>query len=341
MRILCVPERPVYVPCGYVQIESGESVKQTLFLVVDGGGTKTVACLADMEGNILGVGRAAGSNALTVGQEQATASVMDAIGQAAEGADPGRIALCRLFIPGFSRCLPLPVPYDVQLLGDSPNAYFGALGEPNGIVLLAGTGSFAVSYDEQGNETTVGGWGPVLGDEGSGYDIARRAIRATLHGYDCGEAVTPLGRDVLAHYGIDSPAMLVHTVYHSGCDRKRMAQLCPVVGKHAGLGEPDAVRIMDDAARALCDMAVTLQRRCHLGACRAALTGGVAGLGEVIRRPLSRYLLREHIHLREPLYPPAVGGVLYTWWTLMKTMPDMALAERYNAAYKKETERLC
>ena len=82
-------------------------MKQTLFLAVDGGGTKTVACLADMEGNILGVGRAAGSNALTVGQEQATASVMDAIGQATEGVDPGRIALCRLFIPGFFRAIPM------------------------------------------------------------------------------------------------------------------------------------------------------------------------------------------------------------------------------------------
>ena len=139
------------------------SEQQGLILSVDGGGTKTEACLADTAGHVLGIGRAAGSNALSVGARQAAQAVMAAVTQAAAGADLRRISLCQLFIPGFSQCLPLPLPFEVQLLGDSPNAYFGALGAPNGIVLLAGTGSFAVSYDGQGNETSIGGWGPVLG----------------------------------------------------------------------------------------------------------------------------------------------------------------------------------
>ncbi len=318
------------------------SEQQGLILSVDGGGTKTEACLADTAGHVLGIGRAAGSNALSVGARQAAQAVMAAVTQAAAGADLRRISLCQLFIPGFSQCLPLPLPFEVQLLGDSPNAYFGALGAPNGIVLLAGTGSFAVSYDGQGNETSIGGWGPVLGDEGSGYDIARRAIQAALRDYDCGRPVTPLGQAVLAHYGVKSAASLVHAIYHGGCDRRFMAQLCPTVGEHAGRGEADALRILDDAAQALCGMAVTLQRRCCLRACDAALTGGVSGLGDRIKQPLSRYLIQNSIRLCEPLYSPTIGGVLYTWWTLMGKMPAKTLAASYHAAYmQKETELPC
>lgn len=317
-------------------------MEQDLFLSVDGGGSKTIACLADMKGHVLAIGHADGSNALTAGKKQAADAVVEAIQKATSCIDVNRISLCRLFIPGFSQCLPLSLPFEVQLLGDSPNAYFGALGAPNGIALLAGTGSFAVSYDENRKETTVGGWGPLLGDEGSGYDIARRAIQTTLRNHDRGVPTTPLGQAVLAHYGIEEASALVHTIYHHGCDRKFMAHLCPVVGEHAKRGESDAIRIIDDAAHALCAMAVTLQQRAHLGSCKAALTGGVSGLGDIIKRPLSQYLIQENIHLHEPLYPPMIGGVLYTWCSLTGAMPDATLAANYHATYKqKEIEPPC
>ena len=89
-------------------------------------------------------------------------------------------------------------------------------------------------------------------------------------------------------------------------------------------------------------MAVTLQRRCRLRACDAALTGGVSGLGDRIKQPLSRYLIQNSIRLCEPLYSPTVGGVLYTWWTLMGKMPAKTLAASYHAAYmQKERELPC
>ncbi len=117
-----------------------------LFVCVDGGGTKTEALLADTCGHVLGRGLAGGSNALSVGVEQARQACLAAI-RGALG-ETGLDAVCRLelFIPGFSSCLPLEAGLPCELHGDSPNAYFGALGQPDGIVLLAGTGCFAVSF---------------------------------------------------------------------------------------------------------------------------------------------------------------------------------------------------
>ena len=151
----------------------------TLFLCVDGGGTKTEALLADTTGNILGRGLAGGTNALSVGKNQATQSALKAVQDALHFAGGQPVKLLHLFIPGFSQCFPLDLPMAQKLSSDSANAYYGALGQPGGIVLLAGTGSFAVCYGAEGSQTSAGGWGAMLGEEGAGYGIGRRAVRRT------------------------------------------------------------------------------------------------------------------------------------------------------------------
>ena len=304
-----------------------------LFLCVVGGGTKTEALLADFSGQVLGRGLADGSNALTVGRERAAENVLRAVRGASQGVLAAERCALYLFIPGFSRCLPLPLPHETVLLGDSPNAYFGALGQPGGIALLAGTGSFAVSYDAQGRETSVGGWGPMLGDEGSGYDIGRRAVRHALHMLDEGKAPDALSRAVLAHYGIADAARLVHVIYHANCDREHMAALCPAVGELARAGDAAALNTLDEAACALASLAATLQARLALQNAPTALTGGVSKLGEVFWTPLRLALARAGLALCAPLYNPSVGGVLYAYQRLTGRAAEKTLADAYFASY--------
>lgn len=304
-----------------------------LFVCVDGGGTKTEALLADTCGHVLGRGLAGGSNALSVGVEQARQACLAAI-RGALG-ETGWDVVCRLelFIPGFSSCLPLEAGLPCELHGDSPNAYFGALGQPDGIVLLAGTGSFAVSFDAQGRETTVGGWGPWLGDEGSGYDVGRRAVTHTLRRYDAGRPPTALGRAVLAHYGVEEASRLVHAVYHGGCDRRLMAALCPTVGDLARSGDRDALGVLRQAAESLAKLADVLQKRRRLRGAPVALTGGMSRLGDALLRPLAMALDRRGMRLQAPMYNPAVGGVLYTCGRLTGVMPNAQTAQRYYETY--------
>lgn len=308
-------------------------MRDIVFLCVDGGGSKTEAICADTSGRVHGRGLAGGSNALSVGRGRALDAVVAAVSRAADAA-PDQIAALYLFIPGFSDCLPLPVPYPTTLLGDSLNAYFGALGQPGGIALLSGTGSFAVSVDENGVETRAGGWGAMLGDEGSGYDIGRRAVRRALKTLDENGTQDALGRAVLAHYGIEDAARLVHVIYHGGCDRERMAALCPVVGALARGGDQAANAILAEAARALAALAATLRGRIG-GDAPVALTGGVSRLGDVFTRPLRDALAQAGLTLKAPLYDPVVGGALYAHARLTGAAADRKTADAYHESYQK------
>lgn len=310
----------------------------TLFLCVDGGGTKTEALLADTTGNILGRGLAGGTNALSVGKNQATQSALKAVQDALHFAGGQSVKLLHLFIPGFSQCFPLDLPMAQKLSSDSANAYYGALGQPGGIVLLAGTGSFAVSYDAEGNQTSAGGWGAMLGDEGSGYDIGRRAVRRTLRTMDEGRPVTPLGEAVLRHYDVSQPKDLVHAIYHAGCDRQQMAALCPVVGQWARHGDANALAIMEETAEALAQLAEILLWRLNLPGAPVALIGGVSKLGHIITTPLARRLSALGLSPQRPLYTPAVGGVIYTCGLLTGSFPSPELAHRYHESYLKLTK---
>ncbi|MEG2207042.1 MAG: BadF/BadG/BcrA/BcrD ATPase family protein [Clostridia bacterium] len=321
-------------PCPFVLYMEQRMINTTLFLTVVGGGTKTEAILAYVNGHIAGLGCAAGSNALSVGKEQAIQAVLQAIHQALGDTAPQQVAMAKLFIPGFAHCLPLPFPFETPVYGDAINAYFGALGAPGGIAVLCGTGSFAVSYREDGSEVSIGGWGPMLGDEGSGYDIGRRAVRMTLERFDRGLAPTALGQAVLAHYAVEGANRLVHSVYHGGCDREHMARLSPIVGEHARQREPDALQIIAEVAHEIAAMALTLKERLHLQAAPMALTGGVSNLGETVLAPLRAELRGTGLTLISPKYPPVLGGVLYTHWQLTGEMPEQEVAERYFKAYQ-------
>ena len=315
-----------------------------LFLCVDGGGTKTEALLLDTFGSALGRGTDSGSNALSVGKNQAVCAVMTAVDAALGQTPVTDICALHLFIPGFSACLPLPLDVKTYLHSDSVNAYFGALAKPGGIAILAGTGSFAVSFDENGRETSVGGWGSMLGDEGSGYDIGKRAVIHTLSVRDAGMLQTVLGQSILAHYGAESDRLLLRAIYQGGCDRSKMAALCKVVSALAHQGDADALRILSEAAEELCELSVRLKKRLQLQTAPVALLGGVAGIGEPILKPLQEALQKENLILQEPRFGPAVGGALYAYREITGTLPSDTLAQAYNESYLKlikEQESIC
>ncbi len=178
-------------------------------LGIDGGATRTVCLIADEAGTE--VARAVGgpSNHQAVGVEAARRALAQAIAQACDAAgnpplaaacwgmagldrpEDGRIlnALAAELLPG----VPVAVVHDadIALVG-------GAGGSRVGVVVIAGTGSIAAGYDIAGRTARAGGWGHVLGDEGSGYDIARRGLNAATRASDGRAPATALATVVLA-----------------------------------------------------------------------------------------------------------------------------------------------
>lgn len=288
-----------------------------LFLALDGGGTKTVALLCDETGRVLGFGLSGPGNPLSAGDEQAAGHAEEAVLQALGLHGIGEIVHCRLYIPGFSRCMPLfsaKFPgLDANVCSDSMSAYYSCIGKPGGIVVLSGTGSFALGIDEFNKHYTAGGWGHLLGDEGSGYHIGRMALQALLRNQEEGLPPTGLDSEIMQSFHAAQPRDVIRAVYGPGFDRPKMASLCILVGRAAGRGEKDALLILDRAAEALCLLAQTVQKRMGLVKGPVGLTGGVINLGKLISVPFENKLHNScpGLSFVKQRYSPLVGGMLH------------------------------
>jgi N-acetylglucosamine kinase-like BadF-type ATPase len=179
----------------------------------DGGGTKTDCVLMDESGAILGRSQAGPSNPLRVGFGAAITSIRDAARQAlalaALPSDSSAAALCAGLAGAgppesaekIRALLAAEFPQSkVQVCTDLDLA-LGAAGDGPVIVLLAGTGSFAVGRNIAGETARAGGYGSQIGDEGSAYDIGRRAVLMAMHENDRTGADALLGQRLLRELG--------------------------------------------------------------------------------------------------------------------------------------------
>ena len=169
-----------------------------MYLVCDGGGTKTEYMLFDLSGHIHGFSKTQGTNAIFINPDAAADAVCGGISDCLQQAgirDTDLNEIC-LFIPGFknsANAVRDRFPKTrLMVLGDEYNAYYGALGEPGGIAVLSGTGSFAVCRDKKGSWISVGGWGPLFGDKGSGYHMGLMCLDRITQQWDRGSTNTLL-----------------------------------------------------------------------------------------------------------------------------------------------------
>jgi N-acetylglucosamine kinase-like BadF-type ATPase len=135
-----------------------------------------------------------------------------------------------------------------------------------GTVLISGTGSAAWAKSVDGREARAGGWGYLLGDEGSGYAVARSAVRNALQELDDGLPAGPLTSQLLAQTGATEPAELLDLFYRQP-ERRYWAGLAGTVFALAA-ADPASAAIAEEAAQHLAGLALTVNRR--LGAIPAA-----------------------------------------------------------------------
>lgn len=126
-----------------------------------------------------------------------------------------------------------------------------AFGDGAGVLLIAGTGSVAWGRTAEGDVRRVGGWGPRVGDEGSGWAIGVAAIRGVLHSLDGRAAATSLVGSILDALDPDDARDLVG--WAAGAPRAEIAALVPAVVGAAEAGDDAAAEILRGAASALAD----------------------------------------------------------------------------------------
>jgi N-acetylglucosamine kinase-like BadF-type ATPase len=230
----------------------------SLFVGVDGGGTHTRAVVGRPGGVVLGRGEAGASNPSALGFEAALAAIVAAIeaalaeagfaadpatAQAAQGPGDDRIEAVAMGVAGAGRPADRArlaamlaarpgMPADVRVLQDVA-LLLPAAGLSSGVALVAGTGSSAFGVAPDGRTTTAGGWGYLLGDEGSAFAVGRAALRAVGHAADGHGAPTALTDLVTRHLGLAHPRDLITAVYQAASPRMAVADLAPLVARAA------------------------------------------------------------------------------------------------------------
>lgn len=180
-------------------------------------------------------------------------------------------------------------------------------GHTEGIAVIAGTGSVAWGVNASGREARAGGWGYLLGDEGSGYWLGREAVRHVLRdAQDRGTSdVAPaeddrFARAVLGHAGVSTPTELI-AAFHDRPDRTHWAGLARTVIELAP--HDDAARELVSAAAAhLAELIITVAR--NLGEPLPVVVGGglaTTSVGVEIKEHLRGHGSRVTLLDREPV----------------------------------------
>ena len=164
----------------------------------------------------------------------------------------------------------------IRVTGDAEPILAAASPENVGVALIAGTGSFAWGRNAAGETARSGGWGYLIGDEGSGYAIALAGLRAAVRAADKRGRKTNLLPAFMEKLGATSPQDLVAMIYAPEMSREQLAELASVVFDLHGTDE-SASLIIQSAAEALAEMVSTVATDLQLPAkgYDLALTGGV------------------------------------------------------------------
>lgn len=198
----------------------------------------------------------------------------------------------------------------------------GTMGTLHGCVLIAGTGSIAYGFAEDGREARAAGAGPVLGDWGSGYGIAAQALTAVIRAHDGRGPQTTLTSNILNMLGLSSADELIGWTY-ADPSWARIAALVPVVVSSAEDGDEIASKILHEAVQELADSVKAVVQR--LGLCGKdgkasfplVLVGGVLkankswDVGKEVVDCISK--VYPGVHPIHPEVEPAVGAAMVAW----------------------------
>lgn len=274
-----------------------------LVIGVDAGGSRTRVVVADATGETIATAEREGA-AVKPGEIERSASIIaaavrDALSTIGPTLGEPR-ALCA-GVAGAGRASERralgealraeSLAEEVLVLTDAEIALSDAFGDEAGIVLIAGTGSIAYGRGPSGALERVGGWGPAIGDEGSGLWIARRALSIVTAATDGREPATSLVGALLTAAELDEVEALIP--WAAGATISQIASLAPVVVASAEAGDLRANALLGLAAEELVLHVRTLARALFVderAAVQVALGGGLLEPGSALRKRVEHRL---------------------------------------------------
>jgi len=306
----------------------------SFILGLDGGGTKTSVMILDTGTGEIIESVSGSSNYLSAGIEVAKQNiikpVLGAIEKINESKFPGKVffesscfgfAGCDLesdvniyrkiiFNSGLSNFLD---PNKTIICNDSRIGLAAGSEYKNRLMLICGTGSNCYGINESGQEAGSNGWDYILGDEGSGYSIAIKALRAIMRAFDGRGDKTLLSNVVLEYLGFSSELELVHWAYKNIISKNDIAAINSLVCVAANAGDQMSKKILKEE----CDEAIltvsTVIKKLELeNSCfDLVLVGGVFNCKKYFKEILINSLENKFkkINIKSLVKKPAEGAI--------------------------------
>ncbi len=290
---------------------------------IDGGGTRTVGILTTETGERLAQVESGPSNYHVVGEVETQVVLENVINELREKAgipSTEAIGFC-LGMAGLGRaedkkiigeiCDRLGISENRILTHDAHIALVGGTEKQHGVIVISGTGAIVYGINADGKEARANGWGYLLGDEGSGYDIAIKGLRAVVRAADGRGGSTDLTNRILNALKLDAADELIRWTH--AVSRDTIAELSKVVFDAARSSDTIAEQIIDDATDELaCAASSVMKQLVFDGTFDIVLSGGnlvhQPMFAEKLRRQFARLAPNASVHL--PTHDPAYGAVL-------------------------------
>jgi len=238
-----------------------------LVLGLDGGATKTTAMVLDTSTKEIIESVSGSSNYLDAGKEVAKKNINKLILSVIEKLKESRCSEKIFFESscfGFSGCdqendinLYKKIIFNSKLsnyinqnkaiiCNDSKIGLAAGSDNKNRVMVICGTGSNCYGINELGEEARVNGWDYILGDEGSAYSVAIKALRAIMRAFDGRGDKTILSDIVLKNLGLSSELELVNWVYKDKISKNDIAMVASFVCNTANIGDQVSVKILKE-----------------------------------------------------------------------------------------------
>ncbi|HST31952.1 MAG TPA: BadF/BadG/BcrA/BcrD ATPase family protein [Solirubrobacteraceae bacterium] len=265
-------------------------------LGIDGGATKTLAAVLDLEQRTIHLAHAGPSNEDAVGSRAAVAALVDVAEEAMERAGIGaeHLAAAVLAVAGTDTDAIVrhvrAVHEDWIVVNDVVGAWAAATDAKPGIGAISGTGSNVFGVGPDGRAWRVGGWGHLLGDEGSGYWLGVESIRAALHDRDGSGPQTALSDAVVEFFGAPSVEAVASLVYSKPLSKSEIAAFTVETCRLAEQGDAVARELYRYGAEQLAAQVAVVAREtglAQLDSFPLGLIGSVFKAGPLFAEPLA------------------------------------------------------
>ena len=299
-----------------------------LYFAADGGGTKLQMLAFDEQLHLLGHLR---GPAVTTGYippdivrrdvHDTIQRLIDMLPRPLPLTEDGRLIVDCLYESGvgFGPDRVLPEMAELRrtvFISEPPCGLLAGIAEETGILTLSGTGSDEFWIENGVTKIVAGAYGPILGDEGSGYDLGRRTLLAAVRADDGRGPATMLRDMVFREYGLKEKMFeLVNIVHGSPDTRKEVARATYLLGQAARDGDAVARQILTDGGTLLAEDTTAVLRR--MGADRdcsvpVTVSGGAWKIHPLLWHSYRARLLADYpkLQVRAPAFDPVMAGVI-------------------------------